>query len=269
MSQQLLKNLIDNDFTEPTPIQSEAIPSTLFDRDIIACAPTGSGKTLAFLIPLIQKVLQSKKLSKKKSTGGAIKGLIISPTKELALQIFNELNSLNTKLGLSVAYLNKSLSGKLRNGVVKGSKFDIVVSTPLRLIDLVKNGALDLSSVDHLIFDEADKLFDSNFIEQTDAILNACSNTKLRRSIFSATITSSVEELANSIMTSPIRIIIGHKEAANSNIKQKLVFCGDENGKLLAIRQLIQDGEFKPPVIIFLQSITRAKALFHEVRFGV
>ncbi|GMG19041.1 unnamed protein product [Ambrosiozyma monospora] len=267
LDKQLLKNLIDNDFTEPTPIQSEAIPSTLFDRDIIACAPTGSGKTLAFLIPLIQKVLQSKKHAKKKSTGGAVKGLVISPTKELALQIFNELNSLNTKLGLSVAYLNKSLSGKLRNGVVKGSKFDIVVSTPLRLIDLVKNGALDLSNVDHLIFDEADKLFDSNFIEQTDAILNACSNNKLRRSIFSATITSSVEELANSIMTSPIRIIIGHKEAANSNIKQKLVFCGDENGKLLAIRQLIQDGEFKPPVIIFLQSITRAKALFHELLY--
>lgn len=259
LDQRVLSNLIDAGFTEPTPIQSEAIPITLFDRDIVACAPTGSGKTLAFLTPLVQQL----KTSQRKG----LKALIISPTKELAQQIFDECNKLTKRTDVKTAILSKSLSGKLKNNIVKKDKFDLIISTPLRLIDVVKNEALDLSTVERLIFDEADKLFDKNFVEQTDEILSKCSNPKLRRSMFSATIPSSVEELANSIMVHPVRVIIGHKEAANQQIEQKLVFCGNEQGKLIAIRQLIQEGEFKPPVLIFLQSITRAKALFHELLY--
>jgi ATP-dependent RNA helicase DDX52/ROK1 len=255
----VLTNLIDAGFTEPTPIQAEAIPITLFDRDLVACAPTGSGKTLAFLTPLVQQL--------RTSNNKGLKGLIISLTKELAQQIFDECNKLVKRTDIKVALLSKSLSSKLKNNIVKKDKFDLIISTPLRLIDLVKNEALDLSTVEHLIFDEADKLFDKNFVEQTDDILSKCTNAKLRRSMFSATIPSSVEELANSIMIHPVRVIIGHKEAANQQIEQKLVFCGNEQGKLVAIRQLIQEGQFKPPVLIFLQSITRAKALFHELLY--
>ncbi len=258
----LLTNLIDSGFTEPTPIQSEAIPITLFDRDVLACAPTGSGKTLAFVIPLIQQLLQSNK-----EQNNGLRGLIISPTKELAQQIFDECNKLVKKMPLKIAILSKSLSSKLKNNIIKKDKFDIIISTPLRLIDLVKNEALDLSKVEHLIFDEADKLFDKNFLEQTDDILTQCKNPSLRKSMFSATIPSSVEETANSIMNNTVRVIIGHKEAANQQIEQKLTFCGNEEGKLIAIRQLIQSGELNPPVIIFLQSITRAKALYHELLY--
>ncbi|KAH3660429.1 hypothetical protein OGAPHI_007015 [Ogataea philodendri] len=256
----LLENLISNEFTEPTPIQCEAIPASLADRDLICCAPTGSGKTLAFIIPLVQQLGRGRK-------NHGIRGLVISPTKELSTQIFNELVKLCKDSSLQVGILNKSIAGKLRNKVLTSSKFDILVSTPLRLIDLLGEGVMDLSKVEQVVFDEADKLFESKFVEQTDRILTACSNPKLRRSIFSATITSSVEELANSIMHSPIRIIIGHKEAANTNIEQKLVYCGNEHGKLLALREMLRKGEFKPPVIIFLQSITRAKALFHELLY--
>jgi len=262
LDQRLLTNLIDSGFTEPTAIQSEAIPITLFDRDVLACAPTGSGKTLAFIIPLIQQLLQS---NKQKNSG--LRGLIISPTKELAQQIFDECNKLTKKMPLKVAILSKSLSSKLKNKIIKKDKYDIIISTPLRLIDVVKNEALDLSKVEHLIFDEADKLFDKNFLEQTDDILTQCKNPSLRKSMYSATIPSNVEEIAQNIMNTTIRIIIGHKEAANQQIEQKLTFCGNEEGKLIAIRQLIQAGEFKPPVLIFLQSITRAKALFHELLY--
>ncbi|CCH40885.1 ATP-dependent RNA helicase [Wickerhamomyces ciferrii] len=262
LDQQLLTNLIDSGFTEPTPIQSESLPITLFDRDVLACAPTGSGKTLAFIIPLIQQLINS---NKQKNSG--LRGLIISPTKELAQQIYEECNKLSSKLPLKVAILSKSISSKLKNKIIKKDKYDIIISTPLRLIDLVKNEALDLSKVEHLIFDEADKLFDKNFLEQTDDILTQCKNPRLRKSMFSATIPSNVEEIANQIMQNTIRLIIGHKEAANQQIEQKLTFCGNEEGKLIAIRQLIQEGEFKPPVLIFLQSITRAKALFHELLY--
>ncbi|CAI1985485.1 hypothetical protein SEUBUCD646_0G01070 [Saccharomyces eubayanus] len=262
----LLNNLVENGFTEPTPIQSECIPIALNNRDVLACGPTGSGKTLAFLIPLVQQIIDDK------NTPG-LKGLIISPTKELANQIYIECFKLSHKIflekkrPLQIALLSKSLSAKLKNKVISDKKYDIIISTPLRLIDVVKNEALDLSKVKHLIFDEADKLFDKTFVEQSDDILSACKEPALRKAMFSATIPSSVEEIAQSIMMDPARVIIGHKEAANTDIEQKLVFCGNEEGKLIAIRQLVQEGEFKPPIMIFLESITRAKALYHELMY--
>ncbi|CCG23037.1 Chr1 DEAD-box ATP-dependent RNA helicase [Candida orthopsilosis Co 90-125] len=260
IDRQLLSNLIDNDFIGPTAIQCESIPITLSSRDLIACAPTGSGKTLAFLIPLIQQLLK-----KQVEKNYGVRGLIISPTNELAVQIFQELETLVRGKKLTIGILSKQLASKLNNDIVKASKYDIIVSTPLRLIDIVKNEKIDLSKVDQLVIDEADKLFDHGFAEQTDEILNHLTNTKIRKSMFSATIPSGVEEMAHSIMKDPIRVIIGHKEAASSTIDQKLIFTGNEEGKLLAIRQMVQNGEFKPPIIIFLQSITRAKALFHEL----
>ncbi|ODV78004.1 ATP-dependent RNA helicase ROK1 [Suhomyces tanzawaensis NRRL Y-17324] len=259
----LLSNLIENEFVEPTPIQCESIPITLHDRDLISCAPTGSGKTLAFLIPLIQQILESKGSDDTKNHG--IRGLIISPTNELTIQIFQQLQNLTKGKKLTVGILLKQLASKLSNKIVTASKFDILVSTPLRLIELVKNETVDLSKVEQLIIDEADKLFDKGFVEQTDDILSNCTLSTIRKSMFSATIPSGVEEMAHSIMKDPIRIIIGHKEAASNTIDQKLVYTGNEEGKLLAIRQMIQQSEFKPPVIIFLQSIHRAKALFHEL----
>lgn len=263
-NKKLLNNLVENHFTDPTPIQCESIPLFLAERDILACAPTGSGKTLAFLIPLIQQIINNKSQL-------GIKGLIVSPTKELAHQIFQECIKLcnniymDKKRHLQVALLSKSLSAKLKNKSINRDKYDIIISTPLRLIDVVKQESLDLTKVKYLIFDEADKLFDKTFVEQTDDIISSCTNPQLRKAMFSATLPSSVEELASSIMMDSVRVIIGQKNTANSNIDQKLIFCGNEEGKLVAIRQLILDGEFKPPVIIFLESITRAKALFHEL----
>lgn len=264
LDKKLLSNLLEADFVEPTPIQCESIPISLEQRDLIACAPTGSGKTLAFLIPLVQAVLDSPKTSKLHG----IRGLVISPTNELAVQIFHELETLSkSKKDLKVAILSKQLANKINNNIINASKYDIIVSTPLRLIDVVKNEKLDLSKVEELIIDEADKLFDQGFVEQTDDILSNCTHKKLRKSMFSATIPSGVEAMAQSIMKDPVRVIIGHKEAASNTIEQKLVFTGNEEGKLLAIRQMILESEFKPPIIIFLQSITRAKALFHELLY--
>lgn len=262
LDKKLLSNLIENEFVEPTAIQCESIPIALNSRDLIACAPTGSGKTLAFLIPLVQNIV-----SKTVPKNHGIRGLIISPTNELANQTFQELEVLIRGKKLNTAILSKQLAGKLNNKIVLSSKFDILVTTPLRLIDMVKNGVIDLSKVEQLIIDEADKLFDQGFVEQTDDILLSCSNPVIRKSMFSATIPSGVEEMAHSIMKDPIRVIIGHKEAASNTIEQKLVYTGNEEGKLLAIRQMIQESEFKPPIIIFLQSITRAKALFHELLY--
>ncbi|CAH6722629.1 ATP-dependent RNA helicase Rok1p [[Candida] jaroonii] len=257
----LLDNLIQSEFVEPTAIQCESIPIMLNNRDLIACAPTGSGKTLAYLIPTLQKLISNPK----KNHG--IRGLIISPTNELASQIFQNLEILSKSKNLRIAILSKQLATKLSNKETDSKKYDIIVTTPLRLIDVLKKESIDLSKVENLVIDEADKLFDQGFLNQTDQILSTLTNKKLTKSMFSATIPSGVEEIANTIMFNPIRTIIGHKESANNQIEQKLIFTGNEEGKLLSIRQLIQEGEFKPPIIIFLQSIIRAKALFHELLY--
>lgn len=257
LDSKLLSNLIQSNFTEPTPIQCESIPIALNNRDLIACAPTGSGKTLAYLIPLVQMIKPCENIT----------GLIVSPTNELAVQIFENLEILCKGKKLKIAILSRSLATKLSNNIINSNKYDIIVSTPLRLIDLINQNFINLSNLEYLILDEADKLFDQNFIQQTDDILSHCKNPLIKKLMFSATIPSNIEEIAHSIMKDPIRIIIGSKEAASNTIEQKLEFTGNEDGKLIAIRQLLLNGEFKPPIIIFLQSIHRAKALFHELLY--
>ncbi|CAG8497036.1 9977_t:CDS:10, partial [Scutellospora calospora] len=144
-------------------------------------------------------------------------------------------------------------------------KFDILISTPLRLVHAISQDNIDLKSVHHLVLDEADKLLELGFLEQTDEIFAACSNIKLQKYLFSATLPSGVESLANNFMKDPIRIVVGLRNAATETIKQQLIYVGEENGKLTAIRQMIQQGGLKPPVLIFVQSIERAKELFHEL----
>ncbi|CAN3365337.1 ATP-dependent RNA helicase Rok1p [Diutina catenulata] len=261
----VLRNLTDNGFAEPTPIQCQGIPLAMDGRDIIGCAPTGSGKTLAFAIPLIQRLLDEEITEK----NHGVRALIISPTSELAAQIADQLELLTRgkTQQITVGHITKKIAGRINAGAINSAKYDVLVSTPLRLIELVKHEKVSLSLVTELVVDEADKLFSRGFVEQTDEILSHCTNPRIRKSMFSATMLSGVEDMARSIMRDPIRVVVGKKEAASSTIDQKLVFTGNEEGKLLAIRQMIQNSEFKPPVIIFLQSIHRAKALFHELLY--
>ncbi|GAA5877321.1 hypothetical protein JCM8547_003833 [Rhodosporidiobolus lusitaniae] len=157
---------------------------------------------------------------------------------------------------------------------------DILITTPLRLVFALKSHSISLSSAAHLILDEADKLFELNFLEQTDEILAACSGAAeaegegkkgVRKGMFSATMPSSVEELAKGVMAGAgggmVRAIVGHKEAATTTITQSLTFVNTEDHKLLSLRHLIQSGQFTPPVLIFVQSITRAKELVNELTF--
>lgn len=120
-----------------------------------------------------------------------------------------------------------------------------------------------------MILDEADQLFELNFVKQTDEIVAACTNPDLRKGMFSATLPSAIEELARSIMSPShvVRAIIGHKDSATDTIEQSLVFAGSEDHKLLTLRSMIAEGAFKPPVLIFVQSIVRAKELATALAF--
>ncbi|KAK9370337.1 P-loop containing nucleoside triphosphate hydrolase protein [Lipomyces kononenkoae] len=244
-------------FPAPTQIQTEAIPGILHDRDILASAPTGSGKTLAYVLP-IAHILQ------KDQPGGTsgIKALILVPTKELATQVLEAFTILTRgSTTFKVKVLTKSLLARVTSEA--GAKAgDVLIATPLRLVRAL--AVLDFGSLRHLVLDEADKLFDPAFAPQTDDILAHLRGRTLQKLFLSATLPSSIEALALNLMTAPLRILISPGQAP-ATVAQKLVYAGSEAGKLLAIRQMLKTGELTPPVLVFLQSIERANALFHEL----
>ncbi|KAK9137107.1 hypothetical protein Sjap_007701 [Stephania japonica] len=251
----LLRNLAELGFKEPTPIQRQAIPVLLSNRECFACAPTGSGKTLAFLYPLLVKLKHGMK--------DGIRAVILCPTRELSSQTTRECKKLAKGKKFRIKLMTKGLA---RNGDFEKMHIDILVSTPLRLQFAIRNKKLDLSRVEYLVLDESDKLFELGFVNQIDSVVKACSNPSIVRSLFSATLPDSVEELARTIMHDAVRIIVGRKNSASELIKQKLVFAGSEEGKLMALRQSFRES-LNPPVLIFVQSKERAKELYGELLF--
>ncbi len=256
----LLVNLSEGGFTEPTPIQRQAIPSLLARRELLAVAPTGSGKTLAFLLPLVIHVRSLLAKPEDEQVPG-IKGLVLSPTKELSVQTGRVLKPLLPSLRLRCSVLCKSTAAG-----TDFSKVDILLANPLRLGGMVREGKIDLTQVQTLILDEADKLFDLGFTEQVDEVIAACTHSEIVRGLFSATLPETVEGLARSVLRDPLRITVGERGAAASSVDQKLLFVGRENGKLLALRQLISEG-LRPPILVFVNTKERARELHRELMY--
>ncbi|CAN6481900.1 unnamed protein product [Victoria cruziana] len=253
----LLQNLRELGFKEPTPIQRQAIPVLLSGRECFACAPTGSGKTLAFLCPILMKL--------KKGSRDGVRAVILCPTRELAAQTTRECKKFaKGRKKFFIRLMTKELS---KCGDFKNMPCDILVSTPLRLEHAITKRNLDLSRVEYLVLDESDKLFELGFVEQIDAVVGACSNPSIVRALFSATLPDSVEELARTIMHDAVRIIVGRKNSASNLIQQKLIFAGNEEGKLVALRQLFAE-TLNPPILLFVQSKERAKELYRELEFA-
>lgn len=194
----ILRNVEESTWKEPTPVQMQAVPILVAGRDLLAAAPTGSGKTAAFVMPMILRLGVQRACAE--SSG--VRGLLLAPTRELAAQIHRDVVRLSRGRKLRVCLLTKAGSTKAAAATGMDSKkalsgYDIVVSTPLRLVALVREGAVSLASVEMVVLDEADKLFDAgavgvssdtSFVGQVDEVLAACSNEHIQRALFSATI---------------------------------------------------------------------------------
>ena len=251
----LLARLQHEGWHEPTPIQRQAIPALLAGHEVMCVAPTGSGKTLAFLLPLLLRLQHHH-------PGGA-RALVVTPTRELAAQTKRVWSLLSPGKRLRCCVLTKAALAGTDFGAV-----DVVITTPLRLgHSLAAQGGVDLSGVTLLVLDEADKLLEAGFLEQVDTLLAACTHPQLVRALFSATLPEGVEQLGRSVMTAPLRITVGERGAASANVSQRLVYCGNEQGKLLAMRQLLRDGGLTPPCLVFVQSKMRAQQLVKELAY--
>ncbi|XP_062448386.1 probable ATP-dependent RNA helicase DDX52 [Rhea pennata] len=257
----IMENIQASGFQVPTPIQMQAIPVMLHGRELLASAPTGSGKTLAFCIPLLTHLKQPR--------NKGFRALIISPTRELASQTHRELVKLAEGTGFRIHMIHKAAEAAKKFGPKSSKKFDILVTTPNRLVYLLKQDppAIDLSSVEWLVVDESDKLFEdgkTGFRDQLASIFLACTSHVVRRALFSATFAHSVEEWCKLNLDSVVLVSVGARNSAAETVEQELLFVGSETGKLMAMRELVKKG-FAPPVLVFVQSIERAKELFHEL----
>lgn len=224
-------------FKEPSPIQACTWPPALAGRDVVGIAETGSGKTLAFGIPALSRLIQSPPKSKTQST---VSVLVVAPTRELAIQTHDTLSALGKPFGIaSVAVFGgvpkdpqiKMLknASKAKDGMVTR----IVVGTPGRILDLMQEGACDLSGVNYLVLDEADRMLDKGF---ENDIRNIISNTKpmgeRQTMMFSATWPEAVRRLASTFQRSPVRVTVGSDDlTANSRVEQILEVFDDARSK--------------------------------------
>jgi len=260
LSPVLMKNLVNSGYTIPTPIQTQAIPILLEKRQIFACAPTGSGKTAAFLVPIIHN------LSKPMNNG--FRALIVSPTRELAKQTLRECTRLCEGIGLRAHTFTKINKDKEKFNPKLTKKFDILIATPNRLVFLLQQDtpAVELTNIEWLVIDESDKLFETGvrgFREQLATIYKAC-GPNAKRAMFSATYTVEVAKWSKQNLDGLISVTVGNRNTATATVEQDLVFVGNEEGKIIAMRDLVKKG-LSPPVLIFLQSKERAKELFSEL----
>lgn len=213
----LMKAIRKSEFTQPTPIQAQSIPAALGGRDLIGIAKTGSGKTAAFLWPMFVHIMDQKELQ----PGDGPIGLILCPTRELSLQIYNEAKKFGKVYNIHVVccYGGGSKweqSKALENGA------EIIVATPGRMIDMVKMKATNLRRVTYLVLDEADRMFNMGFEPQVRSI---CNHVRPDRQtlLFSATFKKRIEKLARDVLTDPVRIVQGDLGEANEDVSQHVV----------------------------------------------
>lgn len=248
----LLQILSKNKFLVPTPIQAQSIPAAIEGKDLMGIAQTGTGKTLAFGLPMIQRLAQSK---------GAIKGLVILPTRELALQVDETLKKIGASLGLKTAIL---IGGESMPKQLKALKQDphIVIATPGRLQDHIEHYKLSLGRVGILVLDEADRMLDMGFAPQIKKILEHVPKQR-QTMLFSATMPDEIVRIAQSYMSMPLRVEVAPAGSVVKTVTQELFFA-EKSEKQSLLKSLLE--QYKGSVLVFTRTKHGAKKVTHQLR---
>ena len=226
----ILRAVKEEGYTTPTPIQAKSIPIVLSRKDLLGCAQTGTGKTAAFAIPIIQLMTEDKAASHGKRK---IRSLILTPTRELAIQIEESFRNYGKHTGLKCKVIFGGVSQHsqveaLRAGV------DILVATPGRLLDLMNQGHCDISSIEFFVLDEADRMLDMGFVHDVKRVI-AKLPAKRQSLFFSATMPPAIVSLANSILTDPSKVEVTPVSSTANTINQVVYFVDKGNKRHLLI----------------------------------
>ncbi|MCX6718338.1 MAG: DEAD/DEAH box helicase [Candidatus Staskawiczbacteria bacterium] len=238
-------------FRTPTSIQHKAIPAAIEGKDIIGIAQTGTGKTLAFSIPLIQQILKNPKT----------KGLIILPTRELALQVDEAIQKIGRGFGIKTAVLIGGSSIRMQTKEIYNNPH-IVIGTPGRINDLINQRILNLQNVSVLVLDEADRMFDMGFAPQITRILQSVPEER-QTLLFSATMPDGIAKIASHHMKLPVRVEIDKAGTTAENVEHEL-FVVKKDQKLSLLKKLLKD--YKGSVLIFLRVKHGAKKICNALR---
>ncbi len=246
VAEPILRSLSAANYIEPTPIQAQVIPAALSKRDILGIAQTGTGKTAAFGLPLLQR-LADKRIPA--GPNGA-RALIIAPTRELAIQIHEALRNYGRHLSLRHAVVLGGVSQSKQVNVLRRG-VDVLVATPGRLLDLIKQKHLRLDSVTSFVIDEADRMFDMGFIRDVRRIVSHLPRNR-HSMLFSATMPAEVMHLVGEMLHDPVRVNISPKKITADRIDQRVHFVATQGKKALLL-ELLRDEAMKR-VLVFART---------------
>ena len=239
----ILKALQQTGYTTPTPIQEQAIPVLLKGKDLLGCAQTGTGKTAAFAIPLIQRLYQS---DYKKG----IKALILTPTRELAIQIGENFDQYAKYTGVKHAVIFGGVPQKAQVDALKRG-VQVLIATPGRLLDLQSQGCISLKGLEYFVLDEADRMLDMGFIHDIKKVLKLIP-ARRQTLFFSATMPSEIEKLADSMLTNPKKVEVTPVSSTVDTIQQSVYFVEKKEKKDLLLH-LLKNPEIES-VLIFTRT---------------
>ena len=243
----------DLGFDEPTPIQAKAIPIALEGRDLIGCASTGTGKTAAFLLPILQRLGEAKP--------DGCRALILSPTRELALQIDEQALALGYYVGLSAVAVVGGVDMRPQEQALKAGS-DMIVATPGRLLDHMRFDSVDLSKIEVLVLDEADRMLDMGFLPDINRILKQLPKNR-QNLLFSATMSPTIRRLADEILNDPEMVTVDKKRLA-AGIEQ-LVFRVEQDDKGALLTKLLRN-EKVTSALVFVRRKADADRLARQIQ---
>lgn len=235
LSEPILKALADKEYINPTPIQAKAIPLVLQQKDVLGCAQTGTGKTAAFAIPIIELIEKNRQPEKKKVK---IKSLIVTPTRELAIQIEENIAAYSKYTGTKHTVIFGGVKqgkqvARLKAGV------DILVATPGRLLDLIGQGFISLRHVELFVLDEADRMLDMGFIHDIRKLLQLLP-AKRQSLFFSATMPPNIQKLSQQILDRPTKVEVAPVSSTAETIQQYLYYT-DKKSKKELLMHILKD----------------------------
>ncbi len=252
----LLATLTELGYVQPTPIQKEAIPLALKGKNLIAAAQTGSGKTASFVLPILTQLVGSQTQRKKRA-----RALILTPTRELAIQVDNSIKTYGKNLGLvSMAIYGGVELAPQKQKLIEG--VDIVVATPGRLRDLYTQRAIHFDEVETFVLDEADRMLDMGFIEDLNKIIE-CLPEERQNLLFSATLSRPVRELAKEAIPRAIHLSVTNKEEGKPNIQQWITTV-DKDKKSALLSYLIHENQWQQ-ALIFIETKHGAAKLVSQL----